>query len=145
MNFERRILQSIVALLAAVPVLAGLGGIFKGPAFLGVSAPWPADLDSHLRFLSGVLLIVGLAWYSCVPTIEAQTARFRLLGVMTVCGGLARLCSLGLAGSPSIGHLYGLLAELVLVPALVLWQARIARMAGQPAGTAGKPGTESLY
>ena len=130
MTWEKRLLQAIVALLAAVPVLAGLAGIIGGPAFLGLERPWPADLDSHLRFLSGVFLVVGLAWYSCVPHIEEKTARFRLLAAMTFCGGLARLVSLILAGPPSAGHLYGLTAELVLVPLLVVWQHRVARSGG---------------
>lgn len=129
MPSEKRLLQAIVALLAAVPVLAGLAGIVAGPAFLGPDAPWPADLDSHLRFLSGVFLVVGLAWYSCIPGIEEKTGRFRLLAAMTFCGGLARLASLAMAGPPSAGHVYGLGAELLVVPLLVAWQARVARSA----------------
>ncbi len=123
---ETYMLQAIVAVLALVPVAAGVAGIVKGPAFLGLEPPWPADLDSHVRFLSGVFLAVGLAWYSCIPGIAYKTGRFRLLALMTFAGGLARLVSLGVAGVPSAGHLYGLCAELVIVPLLVLWQARIA-------------------
>jgi hypothetical protein len=124
---ERRTLQVVVALLAAVPVLAGLEGIVSGPAFTGVAAPWPTDLDSHMRFLSGVFLAIGIAWYSCIPGIEAKTRRFRLLAALTVCGGLARLASAFIAGAPSAGHRFGLVVELLIVPLLVLWQARIAR------------------
>ena len=47
--------------------------------------PWPADLDSHFRFLSGIFLAMGIAWYSCIPAIEANVARFRLLAVADVC------------------------------------------------------------
>ncbi len=53
---EKRALQAIVALLALVPLAAGLSGVISGPAFLHAMQPWPADLDSHLRYLSGVLL-----------------------------------------------------------------------------------------
>ena len=128
-SVEKRILQGVVAVLAAVPVLAGLAGIVSGPAFLGAAQPWPVDLDSHLRFLSGVFLAVGIAWYGCIPDIERKTGLFRLLAAFTFAGGLARLVSVMASGLPSLGHRYGLAAELVAVPLLVLWQARIARVA----------------
>lgn len=128
---EKRLLQCVIVVLALIPVSAGLAGIVAGPAFLALEAPWPADLDSHLRFLSGVFFGVGIAYWTCVPGIERKTARFRLLAAVTVCGGLARLASLAIAGPPSIGHLVGLVMELVVVPALVLWQARVAARGGR--------------
>jgi Domain of unknown function (DUF4345) len=102
----------------------------SGPEFLGIGQPWPADLDSHFRFLSGIFLAMGIAWYSCIPAIEANAARLRLLAALTFAGGLARLLSLGAAGPPSLGHIGGLGIELILVPLLVLWQARVARHHG---------------
>ena len=127
---EKRALQCVVGALAAIPVLAGIEGIVSGPEFLGVGQPWPADLDSHFRFLSGIFLAMGIAWYSCIPAIEANAARFRLLAALTFAGGLARLFSLAIAGPPSLGHLGGLGMELIVVPLLVLWQARVARRHG---------------
>ena len=114
-------------MLALVPLGAGLAGVIRGPAFLGVLAPWPSDLDSHVRFLSGVFLAVALAWYSCIPQIEHKTERFRLLAGLVIAGGVARLASLIISGAPSTGHLAGLGLELLIVPLLVLWQARVAR------------------
>ncbi|WP_027053006.1 DUF4345 domain-containing protein [Mesorhizobium erdmanii] len=130
-------LQIVVAVLAATPVLAGIAGVVSGPEFLHVPAPWPVDLDSHLRFLSGFFLAVGLAWYSCIPGIEAKTERFRLLAACTFCGGLARLFSLLAAGEPSAGHIAGLCVELLVVPALVWWQARVANKAAPHARLTG--------
>ena len=129
----KRPLQIVVGVLAATPVGVGLAGIVLGPAFLGLKASWPADLDSHFRFLSGVFLAVGISWYSCIPDIGARTGRFRLLAAMTFAGGLARLLSLSMAGAPSVGHLAGLCVELVVVPLLVVWQARVARAGSKPA------------
>ena len=125
---EKRALQAVVAILAAVPLLAGISGVAAGPSFLGVEAPWPADLDSHLRYLSGVLLAMAIGWYSCIPAIETKSARFRLLAAIVVIGGLARLWSLVMVGSPSAGHLGGLAIELVAAPLMVIWQARVARL-----------------
>ena len=130
----RTTLQAVVGVLALVPTLTGLAGILLGPDFLRLDPPWPVDLDSHFRFLSGVFLRVGIGFYSCIPNIETKTERFRLLGGLIVLGGLARLWSLLLAGGPSAGHVFGLLMELGVVPLLVLWQGRLAREHDGPEG-----------
>lgn len=127
-RMERRLLQCLIAVLALLPLFAGLAGVATGPRFLGVEAPWPVDLDSQLRFLSGVFLAMAIAWYACIPSIELKGSLFRLLAAFTVAGGLERLVSLVIVGPPSTGHLVGQVMELVVVPLLVLWQARIARL-----------------
>lgn len=130
----RRALQAFIGAAGCMPVFAGVAGIFAGPGLMGATAPWPADLDSHVRFLSGVFLVVGLAWWSCIPAIETKGERLRLLAAMTFAGGLARLASLGLAGAPSAGHLIGLGMELVAVPVVVLWHAQGVRMGWRSPG-----------
>ena len=124
-QLSRRALQTIVAVLALIPTLSGAAGVLLGPDFLRLDPPWPADLDSHFRFLSGVFLAVGAVFYSCIPAIETKTGRFRLAASLVFAGGLARLLSLLIAGAPTAGHLVGLAMELAVVPALVLWQARL--------------------
>ena len=127
---EKRALQAVTAVLALIPTLTGSAGVLLGPDFLRLDPPWPADLDSHFRFLSGIFLGVGIGFYSCIPRIDGKTGRFRLLAALTIAGGVARLWSLVMAGAPSAGHLTGLAMELLVVPLLVLWQARLARGAG---------------
>jgi len=124
---SKRGLQTVTLLLAAIPTAAGTAGCVLGPGFLSLREPWPADLDSHFRFLSGVFLLVGLGFCSCLPGIEQKTGRFRLLAGLVWAGGLARLWSLVTAGAPTLPHLAGLGLELLVVPALVLWQAMVAR------------------
>lgn len=125
---EKRLLQAVVALACLVPLVTGTESIVRGAAFLkGVPHPVPTDLDSHFRYLSGIFLVMGIAFATCIPAIETKGARFRLLGAMVVGGGLARLASLLAVGTPSAGHLFGLGMELGAVPLLLLWQARVAR------------------
>lgn len=107
--------------------------MIEGPAFLhGVASPVPPDLDSHFRYLSGLLLAIGIAFATCIPEIERKTARFRLLAFLVFVGGLGRLVGLLTAGAPGAGHLFGLAMELVAVPLLVLWQARLAAIPPKP-------------
>lgn len=125
---ERRALQIAVAVACLVPASAGLLGIVESATMLkGVRAPLSIDLDSHYRYLSGLLLGIGLAFAACIRNIERNTALFRTLGLIVVTGGLARLLGLVVAGSPGSGHVFGLAMELGVVPLLMLWQARIAR------------------
>ena len=124
---ERRLLQGAVAVACLVPLLAGLAGIAEGPAMVRGGAAMSADLDSHMRYLSGLLLGIGVAFLSCVPRIEGRGQVFQLLGGIVVVGGLARLGSLLAVGVPGLEHQLALGMELFVVPALMLWQARIAR------------------
>jgi len=124
--FERRLLQALVALAALIPLSVASTSIFRGAAWLG-HGPVSADLDSHFRYLSGIFLMLGVGFASCIPRIETMGPRFRLLGAMVIAGGLARALSLVEVGMPSTGHRAGLVMELIVVPLLMLWQIRIAR------------------
>ena len=121
---ERRLLQAAVALLCLIPFTTAAIGILQGADWLE-HGPVRTDLDSHFRYLSGIFLGMALGFASCVPAIERQGARFRLLGMMVVIGGLTRVWSLIVVGAPSTGHLVGLGVELVAVPLVLLWQASL--------------------
>ncbi|HEX8643204.1 MAG TPA: DUF4345 domain-containing protein [Allosphingosinicella sp.] len=124
---QRRLLQAAVAAACLVPLSVGTLSLIEGPAILrGVGEDAPTDLDSHFRYLSGLLLGIGLAFASCIPSIERCTGRFQTLGFVVLAGALGRLLSLADAGMPGKGHLFGLVMELLVVPALMLWQARLA-------------------
>ena len=124
---SKRLLQITVAVLALIPTLTGAAGILMGPAFLTGEASATTNLDSHLRFLSGTFFAVGLAFYATIPSIERKGALFRLAAALVFTGGLARLISLFAVGTPAWPHVAGLVMELAVVPALVVWQARVAR------------------
>lgn len=126
---SKRLLQATVSVLALIPTLTGAAGILIGPAFLTGEPAASANLDSHLRFLSGTFFAVGLAFYATIPSIERKGALFRLAAALIFTGGLARLISLCVTGTPAWPHLAGLVMELAVVPALVVWQSRVARTA----------------
>lgn len=131
---ERRLLQIAIAIACLVPFAAGGAGVLASTGMLkGVGAPTAVDLDSHYRYLSGLLLGIGLMFAACIPRIERGTALFRGLAIVVFCGGLARLLSLITFGVPGTGHLFGLAMELGIVPALALWQARVAGLASERA------------
>ncbi|CAN5318340.1 hypothetical protein BH11PSE2_BH11PSE2_00720 [soil metagenome] len=119
--FERRALQISVAVAGLVPVGAGLQGLI-----FGLSAPG-VFIDSHYRYLSGLLLGIGLAFWTAIPTIENRGALVRLLTLIVITGGLARLgAALSAGGGKAV--LAALAMELVITPALCLWRERIEHM-----------------
>jgi predicted MFS family arabinose efflux permease len=132
---ERRLLQRIVAVAALVPVLSGLSGVVFGFALTG-DRTMSVSADSHFRYLSGLLLGIGLCFWSTVPSIEEKTTFFRFLTLVVVLGGLARLLGLWLTGVPSLTMLAALFMELVVTPALCLWQTRVANRYAEDLGVA---------
>jgi len=118
-SLERRALQASVAIAAMVPVAAGGAGVIVGAR--GRSAAF----DSQYRYLSGLLLALGLVFWSLIPWIERRTAVVRALTFLVVVGGLARLYAFSQHGDPGVMR-WALVMELVVTPALCVWQARVS-------------------
>jgi hypothetical protein len=128
---SKLLLQLAVTLCSLVPILAGGAGVVLGPTLVSAGLVTGGgdghDPDSHFRYLSGLLLGIGLAYAASVPGIERHRTRFLLLGAIVVVGGLGRLLSLILSGVPSAVMLAALAMELVVTPLLTYWQGRVAR------------------
>ena len=123
---ERRLLQLVIGLGGFVPVLAGLDGGLLGSSMLGQSVAMDPALDSHVRYLSGLLLGIGLAFWQTIPAIERRSARVRLLTAIVALGGLMRLIGILRVGFPGGSMLFGLCMELGVTPLICLWQWRVA-------------------
>jgi hypothetical protein len=127
-GLARRGLQVAIALAGLVPVAAGLAGVLSGPAMLDSAGT--ASLDSHYRYLSGLLLAIGLVFWASIPRIEQHTGRVRLLTLVVFVGGLGRLVGALELGWPPLPMLGAFAMELVVTPLLCLWQAGIAERRG---------------
>ena len=124
-SLEKRLLQIAVAVAGLIPVFAGGAGLLLGAGMLDL---WGGvDLDSHFRYLSGLLLGIGLCYWTTIPAIEREGGRFGLLTVIVVVGGLARAVGMLRNGAPGPVMSAALGVELVVTPALLLWQTRLAK------------------
>ncbi len=85
------------------------------------------SVDSHFRYLSGLLLGIGLVFWWMVPHIERHTALVRVLTVLVAMGGVGRLYGILTQGVPDAPMLGGLVMELVVTPLLCVWQSRVGR------------------
>ncbi|WP_375460092.1 DUF4345 domain-containing protein [uncultured Enterovirga sp.] len=131
---ERRILQRVMAVGAIVPVSAGLYGILFAAGLTGDRLGGTGE--SHYRYLSGLLLGIGLLFWSAIPRIEDRTGRVQILTLIVVTGGLGRLVGVLLTGVPALSMIGALLMELLVTPVICLWQMRVARLYREPAATA---------
>lgn len=133
---QPRPLQIAVGLACLVPLLAGGAGSVLGAAAFGDPGA-SVSADSHVRYLSGLLLGIGLVFASMIPAIERNGRGFRMLTFLVAVGGLARLYGVVTVGVPKAPMLFGLAMELVVTPLLCLWQAAVARHAVSPASEPG--------
>ena len=122
-DVERRLLQTVVAILCLSPLGFGYMGIMHPDSFGGAI---PIGVDSHFRYLSGIFFGLGIMAASCVPRIETMTGRFFWVVLLVVIGGLARLHGFIVAGAPEGTQYYAVFVELMLTPLVGLWQRRVA-------------------
>ena len=116
---SKPVLQAAVALAAMLPVVASAWDVMHG---LNSADAWAIN---HERYLSGLLLAIGLGFWSTIPYIEEKAARFRLLTSIVVIGGLCRLLGVMLGDPVSPAVLVALVMELGVTPALCFWQSRL--------------------
>jgi hypothetical protein len=69
-QIERHALQVVVTVASLVPIAAGASGMLMGPIMLGDRTIASADLDGHFRYLSGLLLGIGLGYLSAGPGLN---------------------------------------------------------------------------
>jgi hypothetical protein len=121
---ERRLLQIAVAAAGLVPVAAGALGALRPEMLIA----GPPHALTHGAYLSGLLLGIGLAFWSLILSIERQGRIFALLTGLVVLGGLARALTAARLGAWNLSVELPLVMELAVTPALWLWQRRVSSL-----------------
>ena len=128
---SRRPLQIASGLLGVIPIVTGaltMMGL-ADPIYAAAGLPAHALLDSNLRFLGGLWLVLGLALFWLIPRIERETVLFRVLWLMIFAGGVGRLLSMAFVGAPPWPFIGFTLLEIVGAPFFIAWQARLPKVA----------------
>ena len=136
---EKRWLQAAIMIGCIVPLSGGVLGLMHGAGMVG--SVGDVTLDSHVRYLSGLLLGVGLGFLSAIPNIEKHSDRVALLTAIVVTGGMARLYGILSDGWPAPPMVFALGMELGVVPVLWCWQRRVAQQ--RVTGSSVQPGNGS--
>jgi hypothetical protein len=85
--------------------------------------------DSHVRFLGGVYLLMGVAVaLSATQLIKFQSV-LRFILIAAFVGGLARFSQMNLSVTFGPGVLVPLLAELAVMPLLYIWLSKVMKQA----------------
>lgn len=124
----RRALQIATALLALVPILTGIITMLgvSDPLYASSGVPALPVLDSNLRFFGGVWLGLGLALLWLVPRIESESGPFRVVWGSIFLGGIGRLLSIVMVGTPPLPFVGLTALEAIGAPLFVYWQHRVA-------------------
>ena len=130
---ERKLLQIAFALAGLVLIGFGLAGVFFGAGFADLSRN--VEMDSYFRFLKGVLLGIGLIYWSSIPDIARHGERISLVTFILVLGAVPRLIAVIGHGVPTFGILISLAGELIVAPLLWLWHQHVTGLAQRGAST----------
>jgi uncharacterized protein DUF4345 len=130
---ERTLLQIAFALAGLVLIVFGLAGVFFGANFVDLSGS--VEMDSYFRFLKGMLLGIGLIYWSSIPDIARHSERISVVTFILVLGAVPRLIAVIGHGVPTIGILISLAGELIFAPLLWLWHQHVAGAAQRSALT----------
>ena len=140
---RQRALVPVLAVLGAVAVASGLAGIILGPGFIPGGAPVPASVDSEYRFANVFWLAAGVAlWWSLFRLSERKSVT-RVALMLAFVGGFARLISVAVEGWPHPVFIATLMLELVVVPLVIWWHARIVGLPRAESTTDSTAGQEA--
>lgn len=122
---SRPALVVTLAALGAVPVASGASGIVLGPPGLPGGGPVTSSMDSEYRFVNVFWAAAGLALWWSLRQPDQRRAVTRLVLALAGLGGVPRLLSWARTGPPHPVFRGALVLELVVVPAVLAWHAKV--------------------
>jgi hypothetical protein len=126
--------RAILFVLSAIPLLTGLLDMLYGtgaiPLFGGTlpaTALTEPSLDSQIRFLGAIWMGFGVLIVYAASDLHRHATLFRLIAVILIASGVGRIASLVQLGAPAPVFQGAIFVELVVVPLLLFWHARLIR------------------
>jgi len=107
--------------------VAGLDAFSSTPLPIDTSDPVWSRVDYMYRAMAGIWFALGLMFAYMVRSIEKHTAWFALTCAGIFGMGVGRFLSSMAFSQVSENSMGAMIAELVIPPAYILWQRRIAK------------------
>lgn len=128
----------IVAIIAVVPILTGVGDLINGVAsqldfgMPNTAAVTDPMLNSSFRFFAGIWLGVGLFMLLFITNLPKYFTALMLLFATIIIAGVGRIITISQVGlpEPTSGFVLVIVAvviELIIVPLLMVWLARLRK------------------
>jgi hypothetical protein len=125
----RKALQFALCFFGATVLAVSLVHVVFGPTIAPGSIPVNATLDSQDRFFAAVFGGSGVALLWCAKNVEARGLVVRFVSLTIFAGGIARLVSMAVMGPPHAFFIVLTAVELLVPPAVIFAQRRVARAA----------------
>lgn len=122
---SRRPLVTALAVLGVVPVATSLLAIIGGPGVAPGGEVVVASIDSEYRFVNVFWLAGGLILWWTLRRPAERALVTRVVLVIAASGGIARLISFAVVGPPHPVFIATIVLELVVVPLVIWWHARV--------------------
>ena len=134
-HFSRRLFQIVICALLLIPLGMGITGMLFGLKGLSwvLGIPMSAiepNIDSDFRFLAAIFFGMGIIIAWILPRIEKNTALFRIVAGAICLGGIARIASALIVGSPNM-RTWLLVAVELTAPLFIWWQWQLSKAAKQ--------------
>ena len=121
------LLRTLSILLGVSVVCMSMLHIALGPAAIPGAVPVNATMDSEDRFYATLFLAYGAALLWCARHLRQRLRESRLLMLVFLLGGLARIMSIVAVGPPNDFFLAMAICELAIPPLLVWLSIVVAR------------------
>jgi hypothetical protein len=122
-----RALQILLAVASIIPLATGLPAVWRGLPRELASVPDYGHVDSEHRFRAAIWAGLGIGVWFVIPSIATETLFVRVVMGAIIFGGVARLWSLWRGRYRFGAWLVGpLVAELIVAPIVIAWQASLA-------------------
>ena len=115
-------LALLVLFLAGASFILGV----DSPVYGDSPIPKIPSLDSNLRFFGGLGIGLALSLLWITPHIERHGLVYRIIWLTALLGGIGRLVSWYVAGTPVLPMIIFAIIEVPLVPLLIYWQKRVS-------------------
>jgi hypothetical protein len=126
-SFNRSALRAVFYAAGVVATVAGLHTVAAGAKSIAGQDVANASVESELRFYAAFYVAYGLVALRVAPRADRDSAAVRALAGALFLAGLARASGWLAAGRPHELQRGLLVIELAAPPAIVAWQARVAR------------------
>jgi len=123
----RKALMVVLATLGTVPIVSGLAGLLIGPTLIPGATSTPVSVDNNYRFIDAYWLAAGVGLWWSLFRLEERAIVTRAILVIAVVGGFGRLMSVLAVGWPTPMFGIAMVLELVALPLVVWWHARVVR------------------